>query len=135
MPTAPMRNGRVLAGRILATEAAGLISQERGREYEIILSPTLDITTNIGYNTDMKHIPKSLLIAQVDNINAVLQLKPGNQLVLQQAYGGFQLQQEVAGGGINSISSGYVSKREMNDYLNAVVVGMALRAPQVQPIY
>ena len=83
----------------------------------------------------MKHIPKSLLIAQVDNINAVLQLKPGNLLVLQQAYGGFQLQQEVAGGGINSISSGYVSKREMNDYLNAVLVGMALRAPQVQPIY
>jgi hypothetical protein len=82
----------------------------------------------------MKHIPKSLLIAQVDNINAVLQLKPGNLLVLQQAYGGFQLQQEVAGGGISSISSGYVSKREMNDYLNALVVGMALRANQVQPI-
>ena len=83
----------------------------------------------------MKHVPKSLLHAQVDNINAVLQTKPGNRLVLQQAYGGFQLQQEVAGGGINSISSGYVSKREMNDYLNAVVVGMALRAPQVQPTY
>jgi hypothetical protein len=84
----------------------------------------------------MKHIPKSLLIAQVNNINAVLQLKPGNLLVLQQAYGGFQLQQEVGPApGMNSISSGYVSKREMNDYLNAVVVGMALRAPQVQPIY
>ena len=82
----------------------------------------------------MKHVPKSLLLAQVDNINAVLQLKPGNLLVLQQAYGGFQLQQE-ANGGINSISSGYVSKREMNDYLNAVVVGMALRANQVQPTY
>jgi hypothetical protein len=27
-----------------------------------------------------------------------------------------------------------VSKREMNDYLNALVVGMALRANQVQPI-
>ena len=83
----------------------------------------------------MKYVPKSLLHAQVANINAVLELKPGNLLVLQQAYGGFQLQQEVAGGGINSISSGYVSKREMNDYLNAVVVGIALRAPQVQPIY
>ena len=82
----------------------------------------------------MKHVPKSLLHAQVDNINAVLQTKPGNRLLLQQAYGGFQLQQEVAGGGINSISSGYVSKREMNDYLNALVVGMALRANQVQPI-
>jgi hypothetical protein len=82
----------------------------------------------------MKYVPKSLLLAQVDNINAVLQLKPGNQLMLQQAYGGFQLQQEVAGGGINSISSGYVTKREMNDYLNALVVGMALRANQVQPI-
>jgi hypothetical protein len=44
------------------------------------------------------------------------------------------LQQEVAGGGINSISSGYMNKREMNDYLNALVVGMALRANQVQPI-
>ena len=83
----------------------------------------------------MKYVPKSLLHAQVANINAVLELKPGNLLVLQQAYGGFQLQQEVAGGGINSISSGYVSKREMNDYLNALVVGMALRANQVQPIY
>lgn len=82
----------------------------------------------------MKHIPKSLLIAQVNNINAVLQLKPGNLLVLHRAYGGFQLQQEVAGGGINSISSGYINKREMNDYLNALVVGMALRANQVQPI-
>jgi len=82
----------------------------------------------------MKYVPKSLLHAQVANINAVLELKPGNLLVLQQAYGGFQLQQEVAGGGINSISSGYVSKREMNDYLNALVVGMALRANQVQPI-
>jgi len=82
----------------------------------------------------MKYVPKSLLYAQVDNINAVLQTKPGNRLVLQRAYGGFQLQQEVADGGINSISSGYVSKREMNDYLNALVVGMALRANQVQPI-
>jgi hypothetical protein len=82
----------------------------------------------------MNYIHKSLLIAQVDNINAVLQTKPGNRLLLQQAYGGFQLQQEVAGGGINSISSGYVSKREMNDYLNALVVGMALWANQVQPI-
>ena len=87
----------------------------------------------------MKHIPKSLLIAQVNNINAVLQLKPGNHLILQQAYGGFQLQQEVmtppsCSVGVRSISSGYVSKREMNDYLNAVVMGMALRAPQVQPI-
>jgi hypothetical protein len=82
----------------------------------------------------MKYVPKSLLYTQVDNINAVLQLKPGNLLVLQRAYGGFQLQQEVAGGGINSISSGYVNKREMNDYLNALVVGMALRANQVQPI-
>ena len=83
----------------------------------------------------MKHVPKSLLYTQVDNINAVLQLKPGNLLVLQRAYGGFQLQQEVMHGGINSISSGYVSKREMNDYLNAIVVGMALRANQVQPTY
>lgn len=83
----------------------------------------------------MKYVPKSLLYTQVDNINAVLQTKPGNLLVLHRAYGGFQLQQEVAGGGINSISSGYMNKREMNDYLNAVVVGMALRAPQVQPTY
>ena len=87
----------------------------------------------------MKYVPKSLLYAQVDNINAVLQTKPGNRLVLQRAYGGFQLQQEVQsllniGVGVRSISPGYVSKREMNDYLNALVVGMALRANQVQPI-
>lgn len=87
----------------------------------------------------MKHVPKSLLYAQVDNINAVLQTKPGNRLVLQHTNGGFQLQQEVmyppsCSVGFNSISTGYVSKREMNDYLNALVVGMALRANQVQPI-
>ena len=87
----------------------------------------------------MKHISKSFLLAQVDIINAVLQTKPGNRLVLQQAYGGFQLQQEVmtppsCSVGVRSISSGYVSKREMNDYLNALRVGMALHANQVQPI-
>tara|TARA_B110000503_G_scaffold63926_1_gene100852 strand:- start:42 stop:305 length:264 start_codon:yes stop_codon:yes gene_type:complete len=87
----------------------------------------------------MKYVPKSLLYAQVDNINAVLQTKPGNRLILHRANGGFQLQQEVmyppsCAVGHNSISSGYVNKREMNDYLNAVVVGMALRANQVQPI-
>ena len=87
----------------------------------------------------MKHVPKSLLYAQVDNINAVLQTRPGNRLVLQHAFGGFQLQQEVmyppsCSVGFISISTDYVSKREMNDYLNALVVGMALRANQVQPI-
>jgi len=87
----------------------------------------------------MKYVPKSLLYAQVDNINAVLQTKPGNRLILHRANGGFQLQQEVmyppsCAVGHNSISTGYVNKREMNDYLNAVVVGMALRANQVQPI-
>jgi len=87
----------------------------------------------------MKYVPKSLLYAQVDNINAVLQTKPGNRLILHRANGGFQLQQEVmyppsCAVGHNSISSGYVNKREMNDYLNALVVGMALRANQVQPI-
>jgi hypothetical protein len=87
----------------------------------------------------MKYVPKSLLYAQVDNINAVLQTKPGNRLVMQHTNGGFQLQQEVmyppsCSVGFISISSGYVSKREMNDYLNALVVGMALRANQVQPI-
>lgn len=84
----------------------------------------------------MKHIPKAYLHEQVKNINDVLQTKPGNQLILQQAYGGFQLQQEVGSApGVNSISPGYVSKREMYNYLNAVVVGMALRANQVQPTY
>jgi hypothetical protein len=87
----------------------------------------------------MKYVPKSLLYAQVDNINAVLQTKPGNRLILHRANGGFQLQQEVmyppsSSVGHTSISSGYVNKREMNDYLNALVVGMALRANQVQPI-
>ena len=87
----------------------------------------------------MKYVPKSLLYAQVDNINAVLQTKPGNRLVLHRANGGFQLQQEVmyppsCSVGFNSISTGYVSKREMNDYLNALVVGMALHANQVQQI-
>jgi len=88
----------------------------------------------------MNYIHKSLLIAQVDNINAILQTTPANKLSLQQAYGGFQLQQVAFAGddysvrGVRSISPGFVSKREMNDYLNALVVGMALRAPQVQPI-
>jgi hypothetical protein len=88
----------------------------------------------------MNYIHKSLLIAQVDNINAILQTTPANKLSLQQAYGGFQLQQVASAGddysvrGIRSISPGYVSKREMNNYLNALMVGIELRANQVQPI-
>ena len=88
----------------------------------------------------MNYIHKSLLIAQVDNINAVLQTTPANKLSLQQAYGGFQLQQVASVGddysvrGVRSISPGFVSKREMNNYLNALMVGIELRANQVQPI-
>lgn len=88
----------------------------------------------------MNYIHKSLLIAQVDNINAILQTTPANKLSLQQAYGGFQLQQVASVGddysvrGVRSISPGYVSKREMNNYLNALMVGIELRANQVQPI-
>jgi hypothetical protein len=88
----------------------------------------------------MNYIHKSLLIAQVDNINAILQTTPANKLSLQQAYGGFQLQQVASVGddysvrGVRSISPGFVSKREMNNYLNALMVGIELRANQVQAI-
>jgi hypothetical protein len=88
----------------------------------------------------MKYVPKSLLLAQVDNINAILQTTPANKLSLQQAYGGFQLQQVAFAGdeysvrGVRSISPGFVSKREMNNYLNALMVGIELRANQTQPI-
>jgi hypothetical protein len=55
----------------------------------------------------MNYIHKSLLIAQVDNINAILQTTPANKLSLQQAYGGFQLQQVASVGDDYSVRGGH----------------------------
>lgn len=70
---------------------------------------------------------KSYLLGQIENINNILQTTIFNQFILQQAYGGFQLQQRVIGGGnaYASISPGYVSKKEMYKYLVAFTTGMS----------
>ena len=77
----------------------------------------------------MKYVPKAYLEGQVQNINDVLQTNQRNTFFLQQAYGGFQLQQVAPAGsqyGVMSISSGYVSKREMYNYLTAFLTGMSI---------
>ena len=77
----------------------------------------------------MKYVPKAYLEGQVQNINDVLQTNQRNKFFLQQAYGGFQLQQVAPVGshcGVISVSSGYVSKREMYNYLTAVLTGMSM---------
>ena len=77
----------------------------------------------------MKYVPKAYLEGQVQNINDVLQTNQRNKFFLQQAYGGFQLQQVASVGsshGVISISNGYVSKREMYNYLTAFLTGMSM---------
>jgi hypothetical protein len=73
----------------------------------------------------MKYVPKAYLEGQVQNINDVLQTNQRNTLFLQQAYGGFQLQQR-SHAGVISVSNGYVSKREMYNYLTAFLTGMSM---------
>jgi hypothetical protein len=73
----------------------------------------------------MKYVPKAYLEGQVQNINDVLQTNQRNTLFLQQAYGGFQLQQR-SHSGVISVSNGYVSKREMYNYLTAFLTGMSM---------
>ena len=50
---------------------------------------------------------------------------PGT-FVLQGAYGGYQLQRVVEGGGVMSITSGYRSKREVAEYIYAMLQGAAM---------
>ena len=80
----------------------------------------------------MKYVPKAYLEGQVQNINDVLQTNQRNKFFLQQAYGGFQLQQvapvdgDYSVRGSISISNDYVSKREMYNYLTAFLTGMSM---------
>jgi hypothetical protein len=80
----------------------------------------------------VKYVPKAYLEGQVQNINDVLQTNQRNKFFLQQAYGGFQLQQvahvngDYSVRGSISISNGYVSKREMYNYLTAFLTGMSM---------
>ena len=88
----------------------------------------------------MKHIPKAYLEGQVQNINDILQTNQRNKFFLQKAYGGFQLQQVAPVGGdysvrgTISISPGYVSKREMYNYLTAFLTGMSMLRNNSVPI-
>ena len=88
----------------------------------------------------MKYVPKAYLEGQVQNINDVLQTNQRNKFFLQQAYGGFQLQQVASVGGdysvrgTISISPGYVSKREMYNYLTAFLTGMSMLRNNSVPI-
>ena len=71
---------------------------------------------------------KAYILAQVEHINNIFQTTIYNPFVLQQAYGGFQLQQRVTGRGViyDSISPGYVSKKEMYKYLVAFTTGVSM---------
>ena len=50
---------------------------------------------------------------------------PGS-FVLQGAYGGWQLQRIVPGGGVHSVTTGYRSKREVVEYIDAMLDGAAM---------
>lgn len=50
---------------------------------------------------------------------------PGT-FVLQGAYGGWQLQRVVEGGGVMSVTSGYRSKREVMEYIHAMIDGASI---------
>lgn len=88
----------------------------------------------------MKYVPKAYLEGQVQNINDVLQTNQRNTFFLHRAYGGFQLQQVASVGGdysvrgTISISPGYVSKREMYNYLTAFLTGMSMLRNNSVPI-
>ena len=47
--------------------------------------------------------------------------------VLYGAYGGYCLQQRVASGGVRTVISGFVSKRELHDKINAYISGVLSR--------
>lgn len=51
-----------------------------------------------------------------------------NQYILSGAYGGHKLEQVCKNGhGVNSITSGYVSKRELYNQLQAMIIGLRMR--------
>jgi hypothetical protein len=83
----------------------------------------------------MRTILKNDLYTSLNRLNSTLGTGSGTvthtpligEYLLQQAYGGFQLQQRMNdSGGVRSISSGYISKREMYTYLQAVLTGINL---------
>jgi len=83
----------------------------------------------------MPTILKNDLYTSLNHLNSTLGTGSGTvthtpligEYLLQQAYGGFQLQQRMNdSGGVRSISSGYISKREMHTYLQAVLTGINL---------
>ena len=83
----------------------------------------------------MRTILKNDLYTSLNRLNFTLGMGSGTvtttpligEFLLQQANGGFQLQQRmIAAGGVQSISSGYISKREMYTYLQAVLTGINL---------
>ena len=63
------------------------------------------------------------LEAMIEQINVCLKLKPREEMILASAYGGYKLEQR-AGSGVRSISSGYVSTRELYEWLGAYHAGM-----------
>jgi hypothetical protein len=69
------------------------------------------------------HIKKSDLDARLNHIRNLT----GRDFFLQGAYGGWQLQEKI-GEGCDSLTPGYVSKREMMDRLNHIGVGMSIGA-------
>ena len=58
---------------------------------------------------------------------------PGS-FVLQGAYGGWQLQRVHPAGGIVSVTSGYRSKRELNELVEAIRCGVMLQQERNCPI-
>jgi hypothetical protein len=58
----------------------------------------------------------------VDNLNKMT----GRKFYLQGAYGGWQLMEQDYNGSHHSLTPGFVSKRQMEDRLNAILTGLIM---------
>ena len=88
------------------------------------------------YHTCMKRTTSTDLYNALTRLNAAFghdltkvtsstYMIPGSFL-LQGAYGGWQLQRIVPGGGVHSVTSGYRSKREVVEYIYAMLDGASM---------
>ena len=59
---------------------------------------------------------------RVDNLNKMT----GRKFYLQGAYGGWQLMEEDYNGSHHSLTPGFVTKRQMEDRLNAILTGVII---------
>jgi hypothetical protein len=102
---------------------------------EIFLCPFADREAIVWYHTGMKRTTIADLVLSVRHLNSAMGFSddagaaigvnsvPGSYY-LQGAYGGWQLQRVHPSGGCESVTSGYRSKRELWELVNAIRYGV-----------